>query len=307
MFDFVSSFWAWGIVVLSLGGLVGCAWLVYWMTIGAPQAGPKVETMGHVWDGDLEELNNPLPRWWLLMFYGLIVLAAVYLILYPGLGAFRGVLGWTNAGQYEAEVKAAEEKYRPLFEGYAKEDLASLARDPKAMQTGARLFATYCTVCHGSDARGSRGFPNLRDGDWLYGGDPQSIQVSILEGRQGNMPAWEAMLGREGVYNVAEHVRSLSGKAVNPERAAAGKAKFQQLCASCHGPEGKGNPAMGAPNLTDEVWLYGGGHDDILTSIREGRQGVMPAHRAFLGESKVHLLAAYIYSLSEAQAGGGKL
>ena len=298
MFDFTSSFWTWWIVFFSVGGLIGCAVLVYWMTIGI-QPVETVETMGHTWDGDLAEYNNPLPRWWLLMFYGLIVIAAIYLLLYPGLGAFRGFLGWTNAGQYEGEVKAAEERYQPLYDKYAQQDPATLATNPEAMQTGARLFATYCTVCHGSDAKGAKGFPNLRDRDWLYGGEPQAIEASILNGRQGNMPAWTQVLGKEGVYNVSEYVRSLSGKEVDKDRAAAGKVSFQQVCVSCHGPDGKGNQALGAPNLTDNIWLYGGSHEDILKTIREGRQGVMPAHKDFLGQSKVHLLSAYIYSLSE--------
>jgi cytochrome c oxidase cbb3-type subunit 3 len=167
------------------------------------------------------------------------------------------------------------------------------------MQTGARLFATYCTVCHGSDARGARGFPNLRDGDWLYGGDPQAIKTTLLGGRNGNMPALEGALGKEGVYNVAEYVRSLSGKEVDRERAAAGKVKFEQVCAACHGVDGKGNQALGAPNLTDGIWLYGGSHEDILYTIRHGRAGVMPAFKEFLGDARVHLLAAYIYGLSE--------
>jgi cytochrome c oxidase cbb3-type subunit 3 len=301
MFDFTSGFWTWWIAFFSIGGLIGCGALVYWMTVGAVPAGAKVEPMGHVWDENLEELNHPLPRWWLLMFYFLIVIAAVYLLLYPGIGAFRGLLGWTNDSQYQGELKAAEERYGPLFEGYGQKDLAALARDPAAMQTGARLFATYCTVCHGSDARGAKGFPNLRDGDWLYGNDPQAIKTSILAGRQGNMPAWETMLGREGVYNVTEYVRSLSGKTVDAQRAAAGKAKYAQVCVACHGADGKGNQALGAPNLTDDTWLYGGSHDDILATIRAGRAGVMPAHEKFLGNAKVHLLSAYIYSLSEAK------
>jgi len=300
MFDFTSSFWTWWIAFFSVGGLIGCGILVYWMTLGI-KSGETTETMGHTWDGDLAELNNPLPRWWLLMFYGLIVVAAIYLVLYPGLGAFRGVLGWTNASQYGGEVQAADERYKPLYEKYAQQDLATLAKNPEAMQTGARLFATYCTVCHGSDAQGAKGFPNLRDGDWLYGGEPQAIEASILNGHQGNMPAWSQVLGKEGVYNVAEYVRSLSGKEVDKDRAAAGKGSFQQACAACHGPEGKGNQGLGAPNLTDNIWLYGGSHEDVLRSVREGRKGVMPAHKDFLGAAKVHVLAAYVYKLSEAK------
>ena len=302
MFDFTSSFWTWWIAFFSIGGLIFCAGLVYWMTIGAARPEEKIETMGHVWDGDLAELNYPLPRWWLLMFYALVVVAAIYLLLYPGVGAFRGLLSWTNASQYEGEVQAAEERYGPLYERYGREDLATLAKNPEAMQTGARMYATYCTVCHGSDARGAKGFPNLRDGDWLWGGESGTIKTTILQGRQANMPAWDSILGKEGVYNVTEYVRALSGKEVDKARAQAGKVKFEQVCVACHGADGKGNPAMGAPNLTDNIWLYGGGHEDILLTLRHGRQGVMPAFKEFLGEAKVHLLAAYIYSLSESTA-----
>lgn len=299
MFDFTSSFWTWWIAFFSVGGLIGCAVLVYWMSPGALKAPGKVDTMGHVWDETLAEFDNPLPRWWLLMFYGLIVIAFLYLLLYPGIGEFRGFLGWTNASQYQSEVQAAEERYKPVFDRYAQQDLVALAKDPAAMQTGGRLFQTYCSVCHGTDARGAKGFPNLTDRDWLWGGDPTVIKATILGGREANMPAWEAMLGKEGVYNVAEYVRSLAGAEVDKARAAAGKVQFGQVCVACHGADGKGNPAMGAPNLTDAVWLYGGRHDDILTSIRLGRQGHMPAFKDFLGESKVHLLAAYVYGLAQ--------
>jgi cytochrome c oxidase cbb3-type subunit 3 len=298
MFDFTSGFWTWWIIFFSVGGLIGCAWLVYWMSPGALKGPGEVQTMGHVWDETLAELDNPLPRWWLLMFYGLIVIALVYLLLYPGLGAFRGFLGWTNASQYEGEVQQAEERFKPVFDRYAREDLAVLAKNPEAMQSGGRLFQTYCAVCHGTDAHGAKGFPNLTDGDWLWGGDPPNIEATILDGRQASMPSWETILGKEGVYNVVEHVRSLSGKEVDKNRAASGKTQFAQACAGCHGPEGKGNPAMGAPDLTDSVWLYGGSHDEVLTTVRQGRQGRMPAFKDFLGDSKGHLLAAYVYSLS---------
>jgi cytochrome c oxidase cbb3-type subunit 3 len=298
MFDFTSSFWSWWIIVLSVGGILGCGVLTYWMTAGGLKPGDKAETMGHVWDDDLAELNNPLPRWWLGLFYAMIVLGLVYLVLYPGLGAFKGLLGWTNVGQYEEEMQVAEERYGPLFEGYLAQDLVALAENSEAMKTGGRLFATYCSVCHGSDARGAVGFPNLVDNDWLYGGDPETIKHSIVHGRQGNMPGWEAVLGKEGVYNVVEYVRGMSGRDVNEDRARAGQVKFQQFCTSCHGADGKGNQAMGAPDLTDDVWLYGGSHEALLTSVNEGRRGEMPAHGEFPGEAKAHLLSAYVYHLS---------
>ncbi|MCU0934819.1 MAG: cytochrome-c oxidase, cbb3-type subunit III [Gammaproteobacteria bacterium] len=296
---FESSFWTWWIGFFSVGGIIGVAALLYWQTVGEAKPTDKIETMGHTWDGDLAELNSPMPRWWLVMFYGLVAVALLYLLLYPGVGAFQGLLGWTHKTQYDGEVQAAEARYGPIYDRYAQQDLAALAKNPEAMQTGGRLFATYCTVCHGSDGRGAKGFPNLRDNDWLWGGEPQAIKTTILNGRQANMPGWEAMLGKEGVYNVVEYVRAVSGKQVDHTRADAGKAKYQQVCVACHGADAKGNPALGAPNLTDTIWLYGGTHEDLLHTVRHGRLGVMPAFKDFLGESRVHLLAAYVYSLSE--------
>lgn len=303
MADFTSSFWSWYIVIPVVLGIVAMFVLNRWMTDSHRKAGEKAKPMGHVWDEDLQELNNPLPRWWLNLFYITLFFGIGYLILYPGLGTWRGTLGWTETGQYDKEMAAADKEFGPLYGQYLKEDLKALAANPEALKTGERLFVNYCTVCHGSDAGGAPGFPNLRDEDWLYGGDPATIKASILNGRTGAMPAWGAVLGREGVSNVAEYVISLSGRSVNDTIAATGKEKFQQLCAACHGPDGKGNPALGAPNLTDNIWLYGGSKQTIMESIDKGRAGRMPAHAEFLGEAKAHLLAAYVYSLSHPVAG----
>jgi cytochrome c oxidase cbb3-type subunit 3 len=262
------------------------------------RSGEKPKSLGHVWDGDLQELNNPLPRWWLNLFYATLIFSAGYLLLYPGLGSFAGALGWTSEGQYEKEVRDAEARYAPLYEKYLKQDIAALAKDPEALKTGERLFVNYCAQCHGSDARGAKGFPNLRDHDWLWGGDPQTIKTTIMNGRTGMMPGWGAVLGPEGLFNVTEYVLSLSGRKVNENAAAAGKEKFMQLCVACHGPDGKGNPAVGAPNLTDDIWVYGGTQREVMETIEKGRSGRMPAHAEFLGEGKVHVLAAYVYSLS---------
>jgi len=304
MADFTSGFWSWYIIVGVVGGIAAMFWLNRWMSGSTVKTGEKVKPMGHVWDEDLQELNNPLPRWWLNLFYITLVFGVGYLILYPGLGTYRGLLGWTETGQYDREMAAADKEYGPLYEKYSKEDLQVLATDREALKTGERLFVNYCSSCHGSDAGGGPGFPNLRDNDWLYGGDPQTIQTTILNGRQGAMPAWGAVLGPEGVSNVAEYVLSLSGRSTDAAAAAAGKEKFQQLCVACHGPEGKGNQAMGAPNLTDNIWLYGGSKKTIMETIDKGRSGRMPAHAEFLGEAKVHLLAAYVYSLSHPAAEG---
>lgn len=307
MADFTSEFWNWFIVVPTLVGIVALFILNRWMTTPPSKGADKPKSTGHVWDEDLKELSNPLPRWWLNLFYLTLVFSLGYLVLYPGLGTFAGALGWTQKGEYEREVAQADKRLSPLFEQYLREDLNQLAVNREALKTGERLFMTYCTVCHGADARGARGFPSLRDGDWLYGDSPEAIKASVMQGRNGMMPPWGAVLGPEGVFNVAEYVISLSGKrVVNENAAAAGREKFKALCASCHGPDGKGMAAIGAPNLTDNVWLYGGTQKDIMETIEKGRAGRMPAHGEFLGEAKSHLLAAYVYSLSQKREGGGQ-
>ncbi|MCK5001610.1 MAG: cytochrome-c oxidase, cbb3-type subunit III [Gammaproteobacteria bacterium] len=299
MADFNSEFWSWFISAIALGGIV---WMLYLLQINnkaeLPEDGEAKPT-GHVWDEDLQELNTPLPRWWLYMFYITIVFGLVYLALYPGLGSYKGILGWSSVGEYEAEVAVADAKFDPLYEKFLGEDLTVLAASDNAMRTGERLYVNYCSVCHGSDARGAKGFPNLRDNDWLYGDDPETIKATIMHGRTGAMPAWQdALGGEEGVAQVAEYVQQLAGREVDAEVAELGKAKYDMFCFACHTAEGTGNKAMGAPNLTDNVWLYGGTAKAIKLSIAKGRAGRMPAHAEFLGEAKVHILAAYIYSLS---------
>ena len=293
----LSPFWHGFIVFFTVVGIAALFALIYLLARHKKKSSTDVETMGHVWDGDLEELNNPLPRWWLNLFYITLIFGAVYLVLYPGLGTFSGVLGWTQTGQYQQEVLAANASFGPLYEKYRAQDLATVAANPEARKIGERLFAIYCTGCHGSDARGARGFPNLRDTDWLYGGAPETIEASILHGRMGVMPAWGTILGPEGVSQVTQYVLSLSKQTYEQQVAAAGQEKFAQLCAGCHLPTGTGNPALGAPNLTDNIWLYGGTPVAIAQSVSTGRSGRMPAHAEFLGEAKVHLLAAYVFSL----------
>ncbi len=297
MADFTSGFWSWFIIAATVVGILAMFVLNRWMTEAPKKPGEQPKTMGHVWDEDLAELNNPLPRWWLNMFYITLVFGIGYLALYPGLGSFAGMLKWSEVGEYDREVEAANKQFGPLYEKYMQEDLRALAGNREALKTGERLFVNYCTVCHGSDAGGGPGFPNLRDKDWLYGGDPATIKASILNGRTGVMPAWGPALGAAGVDNVAEYVLQLSGRKADEAKAGAGKEKYQQLCVACHGAEGKGNPALGAANLTDNVWLYGGSKKAVMESIEKGRQGKMPAHKDFLGEAKVHLLTAYVLSL----------
>jgi len=301
MSDFNSDFWHWYITILTVLSILACLWLLRWMTSGFQKTG-KVEDTGHVWDGDLTELNNPLPRWWLGLFYITIAFGGFYLLLYPGLGKYSGLLDWTSKTQYEQEVSRVEAEVGPLFARYQQTPILDLSKDETALKVGERLYANYCTTCHGSDARGARGYPNLRDGDWIWGGTPENIKTTLMQGRQAAMPAWEGPLGGErGVDEVAQYILSLSGRATIAELAAKGKAKFEIFCVACHGADGTGNTALGAPNLTDNTWLYGGSLTRISESIAKGRNGKMPAQGEFLGEAKVHLLAAYIYSLSQQQ------
>ena len=296
MTETLGQFWNLYIIIPTVLGLLACVWLVFANSKG--KSSEQDETMGHVWDEDLEEYNNPLPRWWLNMFYITLIFGGIYLVLYPGLGNFKGLLGWSQIGQYEDEVQAADEVYGPLYQKFAQTDLKALTKDSEAMKAGQRLFSTYCATCHGSDAGGAVGFPNLRDADWQWGGEPAVIKTTILNGRIGIMPAWAKALNEQERDAVAAYVRSLSGNSDDAEKIALGADKYKMLCVACHGAEGKGNPALGAPNLTDEYWLYGGSQRAVMQTIENGRQGKMPAHGEFLGEAKVHLLAAYIYSLS---------
>jgi cytochrome c oxidase cbb3-type subunit 3 len=299
--DFVNNFWHWFIVVLTLGSILILFPFIY-LNKGNKDAANRdgeVETMGHVWDDDLEELNNPLPGWWFNMFLITLIFGLVYLVLFPGLGHFQGLLNWSSAGRYQDEMQAASEKFDPIYEKYAAIDIKALSKDKAAMKTGERLFANYCSVCHGSDARGAKGFPNLRDSNWQYGGEPAQIETSILDGRVGVMPPWGPVLGDDGVTSVANYVLSLSGRDHDTSLAVAGKEKYDQFCAACHMPDGSGNPLLGAPDLSDRIWLYGGSIGTIEQSIKDGRSGQMPAHKEFLGTDRVHLLAAYVYSLSQ--------
>jgi cytochrome c oxidase cbb3-type subunit 3 len=300
MADFTSNFWSLYVAVLAILGIAGCAILLFAQSkvqIEVPADG-NAETTGHSWDEGLSELNNPMPRWWMWMFYLTIFFGAGYLILYPGLGSYAGKLGWRSVGQYEQELKKADDEFGPIFAKYQSQDLKTVAADPQAHAIGERLFLTYCAQCHGSDARGNKGFPNLTDNDWLHGGDPETIKTTIMNGRHGVMPPMGAAIGGEkDVENVAHYVLSLSDSAHDPIKAAFGKEKFG-ACAACHGADGKGNQAIGSANLTDKIWLYGGSAETIMETIRKGRDNTMPAFKDFLGEAKVHVLAAYVWSLS---------
>ena len=304
MSDFTSEFWNWYVAGITIASLISCVALLRSMStrkVVKDDEG-KVANTGHVWDEDLVELNNPLPRWWMNLFYLTLVFAGGYLVLYPGAGKFGGTLNWTSAAEYEQERAEIDKLVRPLYASFAGKEIKDVAWDPQARAIGERLFTNNCAQCHGSDAGGSKGFPSLRDNDWLYGGEPEDIKASITNGRRGMMPPHKASLSEEGIWNVTHYVLSISNRMHNAERADKGRATFQAICSACHGLEGKGNVAVGAPNLTDDVWLYGGSEKTIIETITNGRSNQMPAHKDLLDADRIHLLTAYVYGISHPQA-----
>ena len=293
------TFWHIYIAAGTILTIVWCGWLMAWSAKQGPQNKGDDELVGHVWDGDIAEWNKPMPKWWLYLFFITIFWGAGYLIAYPGLGGYQGMLGWSSSGQYDEEIEAAAARYEPIYAGFAAMEWDELVRHPEAQQLGASLYASYCTTCHGSDARGAKGFPNLTDDAWLWGNSEQQIVTSILNGRNAVMPVLTPALGGdEGVANMVTYVRSLSGL-VEADAAATGvQPMFVALCSACHGVEGKGNPLLGSPDLTDDAWVYGSSVEDVTASIVNGRNGVMPAHGELLGEDRTKILAAYVRSLS---------
>lgn len=295
MSDFVHDGWSFYIAIITVASLLACGLLLKLMSTRKLAPGEKPGTTGHTWDEDLREWHNPMPGWWMWLFYITIVFALGYLILYPGLGSYAGYLGWSSKGQYEGEQKAAAATFGPVIDRFLKQDVAAVATDPQAREIGQRLFLNYCAQCHGSDAGGSRGYPNLRDSDWLYGGTPDAIRATISGGRNGVMPPLGAAVGgSEDVRDVVHHVLSLAGRTHNELRAQRGKVKFAAVCAACHGADGKGNQQVGAANLTDDIWLHGGTEAAITETIVKGRVSQMPAHKDFLDDGKIHLLTAYV-------------
>jgi len=296
------AFWAWFVAAGTIAFVIWCVWLISWAGKQGPQNKEDEDLVGHVWDGDLEEWNNPAPKWWLYLYFITIAWAAVYLLMYPGIGIFEGLLNWSQEGQYEEEMQAAEARYEPIYERFAAMDFEERVADPEALELGRSLFASYCTTCHGSDARGGPGYPNLTDNDWQWGNSEDNIVTTITHGRNGIMTSWAAVLGSdEGVDNMVRYVRSLSGLEEADEAALTAKPIFTTVCAACHTPAGTGNIALGAPNLTDETWLYGSSPESIRTTIVDGRNGVMPPHGELLGEKRTKILAAYVYSLSNSE------
>jgi cytochrome c oxidase cbb3-type subunit 3 len=296
------AFWHWYVAVGTIGFVIWCVWLIHWAGKQGPQNIADDDVVGHKWDGDIEEWNNPAPKWWLYFYFGTIVWAVGYMIAFPGLGSWEGLLGWSQHGQYEAEMQAAAERYEPIYENFAAMDFDSLQDEPEALALGKSLFASYCTTCHGSDARGATGYPNLTDSDWLWGSDEAALTTTIGKGRNGFMPVLAPALGGDaGIDNMVSYVKSLSGLGEADAAAMSAEPMFLALCSACHTAQGTGNPIFGAPNLTDDIWLYGSTDEIIRTTIVKGRNGLMPAHGELLGEAKTKILAAYVASLSQPQ------
>lgn len=301
MSDFTSNFWSIFIAAITLVSIVACL-LLLWFSGKARAMTASDNTTGHIWDGDLREMNNPLPRWWVWLFVLTVVFSLVYLVLYPGLGNYAGTLAWSSTGQHAAEMQKGEREVAPLYARFASMKTDALARDPQAMAIGERLFMNNCSQCHASDGRGSKGFPDLTDSDWIHGGTPEKILETLVQGRIGNMPPLAAAVGTpDDVKNVAHYVLSLSGSPSDSVRAALGKTKFA-ACGACHGADGKGNPALGAPNLTDNIWLHGYGENAIVAIINNGKVNQMPAQSDKLGAAQLQVLSAYVWGLSNKSA-----
>lgn len=296
MSDFFSDGWSMFVAGVTVLGLVFC--IVLLLIAARHRVMASDNSTGHIWDEDLREMNNPLPRWWAILFVLTVVFAGIYLAMYPGLGSSKGSLNWSSKGQYEAEQKAALEAISKVYAEFQGKTAEQLTQMPPAMAIGERLFANNCAGCHGSDGKGSKGFPNLTDGDWLYGGEHETIVKTITEGRNGVMPPMAAAVGGpEDVKNVANYVLSLSGSAHNAIAAQLGKSKFG-ACAACHGMDGKGNQALGAPNLTDKIWLHGWGEEAVINMINNGKNNMMPAHGTRLSAEQINVLGAYVWGLS---------
>ena len=299
MSDFVNGFWGYYVAFVVLAGIAWCLWLIFsqrkWLK---PQSG-KVEDTGHVWDGDLREMNNPVPRWWTMMYVIMCLFGLGYLVLYPGLGAFQGSLAYTSAQEVKQDQAALDATVKPIYTRFANMDIPQIAADPEAHLIGERLFLNNCAQCHGSDAKGSTSFPNLIEGDSIYGRQPEVLLATITQGRNGVMPALGAAIDARTAGDIAQYVRSLSGLAHDQIRVLRGKSEYMNTCAACHGAEGKGNKALGAPNLTDDIWLYGSSEATIVHSILNGRNNRMPAQEQTLTSEQIRLVAAWVWGLSK--------
>lgn len=300
----MSTFWSLWIIILTVINMVLLLWVLFAnrkvAVVG--EESTDVKTTGHEYDG-IEEYDNPLPRWWFYMFILTFIFGAIYLIIYPGMGSYKGIAwkdtgAWTSVGELRSHQAEAETVYAETYGVYSKMPIEELARNPDALKMGFRLFSNNCAVCHGADGGGNPGFPNLTDNDWLWGGTPDKILETLVQGRKAVMPSWGNIIGEKGVADVAEYVLQISGNKHDAAKAEVGAKLFTTNCVACHGVDGKGNQLLGAPNLTDNIWLYGGDAATIRQTLRDGRNGVMPAQQDLLKEDRIHLLAAYVYSLS---------
>jgi len=298
MSDFFNSGWSYYIAAIALGGIIFCVWLLFTQRAWLGKEVKQVENTGHVWDGDLSELNNPVPRWWTVFYLGLCIFALGYLVLYPGLGSFQGLLNYSSAESVREAQRAQAEQIAPVYARFEGMSIPQIAGDVEAQQIGQRLFLNNCAQCHGSDARGGPSFPNLADRDWLYGGSPEQIQQSITKGRHGVMPPWRGTISPAEASDIAQYVRSLSGLAADPLRVVPGKRGYDTYCVACHGAEGKGNTALGAPNLTDNVWLHGSSEATIVDIILNGRENQMPAQERILTPQQIRMLTAWVWGLT---------
>lgn len=289
----LSSGWSWYVIALAVLNIVAMLWLL--VATNKDNGVDKSETMGHAWDG-IEELNNPLPRWWLGLFIITIIFAGIYLYLYPGLGNYEGSLGWSQTSQFESAVIKNRERQNIFFSDLRDLDVASLKNNAVAMNTAERLFLNNCATCHGSAAQGAKGFPNLIDNDWLYGGSAENIVASIKNGRAGEMPKFA------NSQVLARYVQHLAGQEVSQFVKQKGESLFA-VCAACHGKDAKGNQSLGAPNLTDNIWLHGSSTNEIAAVVRNGKQGNMPSFSSLLSDIEIDLLAAYVLSIGSTYSG----
>ena len=307
----MTSGWTWYIIFLVALNIGGCAWLLWWTSRRRP-GDPKPEDTSHVWDGDITEYNKPLPKWWINLFYLTIIFAIGYLFWFGGLGAVKAYSGWTSTGEHDARKAINDARLEKTFAPYAGQAIDVLAKDPQALALGRSIFGNTCATCHGSAGKGAIGYPNLTDNVWHWGGSPEQVLQSVLDGREGVMPPWgkilEGMGGADATDYVIAHVRALGengGDARGDFAAARGKALYEGVCVACHGVDGKGNQALGAPDLTDDYWMYGDSREALREGIANGHHGIMPAHRALLGETRARLAAAYVWSLSHGKAASG--
>lgn len=299
----MSTGWSWWVIALVVLNILGCVWLIWWTGRRRP-GDPAATDTSHVWDGDLTEYNKPMPRWWINLFYITIVFSVGYLVWYPGLGAFAGASKWTSAGEHRAQKALDDRKLAATFARFEGKPIDAISRDPQALALGRAIFANTCATCHGSSAQGAVGYPDLTDDLWQWGGSPEQILQTVLDGRTADMPPWGTVLegigGRNAVLSATAYVRALSQGGARPDDyfAAEGERLYGTVCVACHGKDGKGDPKVGAPDLTDDYWLYGDSSAQIAEGIRNGRRGMMPPHRAILGETRARLVAAYVWSLS---------